>query len=201
MTSVAVEAMPSHERYFALLAVVESLRHGVVVYDDRGGVLHQNACLKKLYKDEPEHEALASAVDRVRCETSDARRHYLVLPRTLDGAHGATARCEVLVRTARGEYDVNGWLARPSPSARVMIVVAVRPRAGTRRLSAHELERRFRLTRAEVRVAGLIDAGRRTREIAGDLGISIHTVRRHAESVLKKLGVHSRTAVSARLRE
>jgi len=43
--------------------------------------------------------------------------------------------------------------------------------------------------------------GRSNEEVARLLGVSIHTARRHVEHVLMKLGVHSRAAVGARLRE
>lgn len=58
---------------------------------------------------------------------------------------------------------------------------------------------RFRFTRQESCVALLLALRHSNREIAEALGISLHTARHHTESVLSKLGVHSRREVSAAL--
>lgn len=51
----------------------------------------------------------------------------------------------------------------------------------------------WRLTAREAEVAALIARGWSGREIAGALGISLHTVRRHTERIFDKTGVRSRT--------
>jgi DNA-binding CsgD family transcriptional regulator len=50
-------------------------------------------------------------------------------------------------------------------------------------------------------VSRLLADGRSNADLARALGVSIHTARRHVEHVLLKLGVHSRAAVGAALRE
>ena len=55
------------------------------------------------------------------------------------------------------------------------------------------------LTRREAEIARLIASGATTRMAAASLGISIHTVRRHTERVLAKLGVRSRAQVAPML--
>ncbi len=50
-------------------------------------------------------------------------------------------------------------------------------------------------------VVELIAQGLRNREIAQQLGISLHTVRRHVEALLKRLGVPTRAAAAVLLRE
>jgi len=50
-------------------------------------------------------------------------------------------------------------------------------------------------------VVELIAQGLRNREIAERLGISLHTVRRHVEALLKRLGVPTRAAAAVLLRE
>jgi len=79
------------------------------------------------------------------------------------------------------------------------LVVLERTTPGPR--SLEELGLRFGLTRRELAVARLLADGRSNGEVAGQLGLSIHTARRHVEHVLSKLGVHSRAAVGAKLRE
>jgi DNA-binding NarL/FixJ family response regulator len=66
-------------------------------------------------------------------------------------------------------------------------------------LGPQELATRFFLTGREIEAAQLLRKGLSNRAIAGVLGISVNTARRHVEHVLLKLGVHSRTAVAARL--
>ena len=53
------------------------------------------------------------------------------------------------------------------------------------------------LTPRELEVLRLVAAGRSNREIAAALVISEHTVARHVQNILAKLGVPSRTAASA----
>jgi DNA-binding NarL/FixJ family response regulator len=58
------------------------------------------------------------------------------------------------------------------------------------------------LTRRELSVLRLVAQGLSNKEVAGELGISTHTVKYHLASLLAKLGVHSRTeAVSIGLRK
>lgn len=52
-------------------------------------------------------------------------------------------------------------------------------------------------TRREIDVLRLMGAGMNTRAIAGTLGVSAATVRNHVQSILGKLGVHSRLAAVA----
>jgi DNA-binding CsgD family transcriptional regulator len=47
------------------------------------------------------------------------------------------------------------------------------------------------LTPREIEVLGLISEGYSTRELAGVLGISPHTVREYRMRILNRLGVHS----------
>lgn len=57
------------------------------------------------------------------------------------------------------------------------------------------MQRRWKLTRTEARVAILLSERNTNREIASALGITEHTARRHTERVLKKLDVHNRAHV------
>jgi DNA-binding NarL/FixJ family response regulator len=68
-------------------------------------------------------------------------------------------------------------------------------------LSTSELRARYRLTDREVQVARRLAAGRTNAQIAGELAISLHTVRRHVEHVLLRLDVSRRSEVAARLIE
>ena len=59
------------------------------------------------------------------------------------------------------------------------------------------LQRQFRLTPQELRVAQLLARGRSNREVAVALGVSPRTARYHTEAIFRKLGVRSRGAVAA----
>ena len=56
------------------------------------------------------------------------------------------------------------------------------------------------LTQREYQVVLLVAEGLTNAEIAGRLWISPGTVRRHLENTFAKLGVHTRTAAVARVR-
>ncbi len=58
---------------------------------------------------------------------------------------------------------------------------------------------RYRLSERETAVALLVVEGARNRDIAAQLGLSVHTVRRHVESLMKKLQVRTRSSVLPRL--
>ena len=55
------------------------------------------------------------------------------------------------------------------------------------------------LTKRQLEVSKLIGEGLQNREIAARLGISVHTVRRHVEALLKRLDVPTRSSAAVRL--
>ena len=57
------------------------------------------------------------------------------------------------------------------------------------------MQRKWKLTHTEARVAMLLGERKTNREIASDLDVTEHTARRHTEHVLKKLKVHNRAHV------
>jgi DNA-binding NarL/FixJ family response regulator len=61
--------------------------------------------------------------------------------------------------------------------------------------------RAYGLTRRELEVALLLAQGCSNVTVARRLNISPHTARHHTQRVLDKLGVHSRAAAGARLRQ
>lgn len=63
------------------------------------------------------------------------------------------------------------------------------------------LARRYGLTPRQAQVAHLLATGASNREIADRLEISPHTARHHAQSVLNRVGIHSRKALGLRFIE
>jgi DNA-binding CsgD family transcriptional regulator len=55
------------------------------------------------------------------------------------------------------------------------------------------------LTKAELRVARLAEAGRSNREIAEDLFLSVRTVETHLQNVYQKLGISGRAELETAL--
>jgi PAS domain-containing protein len=105
MTSIALEAMYSRERYGVLVAIVETLEEGISVHDGSGALLYRNGLLGRMLSAEPDRDALQNAIDRARhqaaLETSTS-----ILPIARARLGGAAAACEVLVRGSRAEYRV-----------------------------------------------------------------------------------------------
>ena len=60
-------------------------------------------------------------------------------------------------------------------------------------LAAPEQAHESTLTARELETLRLVGAGRANKEIAAELGISERTVRTHVSSILRKLGLTSRT--------
>jgi DNA-binding CsgD family transcriptional regulator len=79
------------------------------------------------------------------------------------------------------------------------MVIALVDKLEGKSVGARELATRFSLTRREIEAAVLLRSGLSSRQIGAELGISVNTARRHVESVLLKLDVHTRTAAAARL--
>jgi DNA-binding CsgD family transcriptional regulator/PAS domain-containing protein len=180
-----------------LTELVGTLAEGVVLLDEHRRVAYENPAFRRLVAEDPD----ARQLERATAELGTAvlavvqRRRSKTCPteppvpgtRTI-----ATGPAAYRLRCACVHAGVLG------PA--VMALVAVErttPGWG----AFQRLRARFGLTSRELGVARLLAEGRSNEEAARLLGVSIHTARRHVEHVLLKLGVHSRAAVGARLRE
>lgn len=95
-----------------------------------------------------------------------------------------------------------GYLQKSA--SRDELLTALRAVAQGRRYLAPELERRLgalrrgpAVTLREREILALVAAGRANKEIAGALGISEDTVKRHVSHILEKLNVHDRAQATA----
>lgn len=89
-------------------------------------------------------------------------------------------------------------------ASRDELLTALHPVAPGRRHLAPELERRLgalrrgpAVTLRKREILALVAAGRANKEIAGALGISEGTVKRHVSHIVEKLNVHDRAQVTA----
>jgi len=175
----------------ALTALSEDAAIGVLVLDKNGRLLRENAFFQQMISCEPER-------DRLRAEIARAVRGLLALPlqgNPSSGARQANSEC----RTATGRYRIAATLLdHPWLNDSVQAIALVH-RVDSQRTDAKELAARFSLTHREIEGALLLRNGLSSREIALQLGISVNTARRHIESILLKLDVHSRTAAAAKL--
>jgi DNA-binding CsgD family transcriptional regulator len=177
-----------------LFSALDALHQCFAVHDSMGRLQHASqAYLQAVELSGPEGEPVrgqASQQAQVVCAIAVASR--LTRVQRLG---------ERTVRTARGEYRLQtAYLGVGVLSAAPAALTTLTPPAADP-FSAERLQRGFRLTRAQARVAQYLVQGLRNSEIAARLVLSEHTVRHHIEQIRMKVGGHTRAAVAARLRE
>jgi DNA-binding CsgD family transcriptional regulator len=188
----------------AMLAV-EVNDDGVLVTDEHGVPAYESQPLVELLSEEGDRQLLEQSIEDAR-RASLTRNHSPVeLVSTPAGVMSLSgqrlvASLTLQVRTSKMEYrlravsllDAGAGMRTPTS---IVWVRRCRPHL----LTAEILRDRYGLTPREVRVSRLLAARLRSREMAEVLGISIHTARRHAEAVLRKVGVPSRAELRDRL--
>jgi DNA-binding CsgD family transcriptional regulator len=104
----------------------------------------------------------------------------------------------------RGRYHVrsvrlNGEsrLARALDSDRLFVVVVEAGESDA--VAESRIRSRFGLTPRQTQVARMLAQRYSSKEIARQLGVTVHTARRHSEAVLQRLGIHRRSDVAAAL--
>lgn len=176
-----------------LLSALDGLHQAVLVFDRAGTPLHQTPTLTAALQEDPAPEVLREALHGAM---QSVRR--MAAARVSRGDASA-AGCTRDVQTAHARYRVRGCLFGEAVAGASTVILTTLERATPKARSEAELRELFGLTRAEVRAAMLLALGRSNEEVARELVISPHTARRHTERVLRKLGVHSRSEVGARL--
>ena len=188
------ESVRFRQRRNGLTQFLDSLSDGCRVMDAAGSTVHQTRALDTLLLGDPERGRIQSEMHQLTATllAMIARRERRRIETTGRGGRRT-------VQTAHATYQIDGsFLGDPSDPA-VLVLLSVRcvlPQP----LSDADVSATFRLTPRELQVARLIEAGRSTIEIADELAVTRHTVLRHTEHILSKLGVHSRAALGARLR-
>lgn len=176
-----------------LLHALDSLGQPALLCDSCGRPLHRTPCLEALLAAEPEAEILRGEMMGVVAALRQRARG--------DRAGGVAPphAPEREVRTRRSRYRVSGCVyGGPRAGERAVVLVGVTCLTPARR-SEQEIREKWSLTRAEARVALRLAEGRSNEEIARELYLSPHTVRRHTEKVLQKMNLRSRAEVAAHL--
>lgn len=182
-----------------LACIVDSLPVGVLIADTAGRSLHESPMYAQLLASEPErHRLHAQVLSIVQSLATRLRRPRATDAQSSEERAGPEARREI--RTMAARYSVSTCYVGREVIGSTCLLVSLARRT-SRGLEDSELSARFHLSPREIQVARLLSGGKSNNELAGILGTSIHTARRHTEHVLVKLGVRSRAAVGALLRD
>jgi DNA-binding CsgD family transcriptional regulator len=174
------------------IAALGDLNQAALVCDRSGSIVHQTARLDAELAADPERERILEDMQTI------ARSLVAMDQQDCSGrVEGVTFTG--LVVTDRARYATHGALLEPdAPLAERAVVVGLERRSPVP-LGMAELRTRFGLSMAESRVAQALAAGSPNDVIATSLHISPHTVRRHTEAVLAKVGVRTRAELVPRL--
>ena len=129
------------------------------------------------------------------------RRRFAAHPPANAPAELTLEPVQRLVRTAVAEYRLRGTLFGPGPFRNAPLGLVVLECTTCRATTLAQWRERYHLTERELAVSLLLSEGSTNADVAHLLEVSPHTARRHVQHVLMKLGVHSRAAVGAHLRQ
>lgn len=176
-----------------LIQTLDCLEHPTAVFDAAGRLLHFTPAFQALVDEDPEKERLEGAV-------AAAARRIRVLGEDPRAAAACQLDCSSAgVRTNFATYRLTATTHRsPLSHSASLTLVALRRTTPVMR-TQEDLRATYSLTAAEARVAVHLVSSRSSAEIARDLCVTVHTVRRHTEKILLKAGVRSRTELATRL--
>jgi DNA-binding CsgD family transcriptional regulator len=176
----------------ALLTVLNLLDEGILLLDDHCNTLWANTVFASAIRADLECDRILTEARRLATTVTSAAESFA----TTSTAAPVVARADVRTRVASYSLRATRLVYACAFEQRPFDVVVAMARTGRRVLDGRALMHRFSLTPAETDVALLIARGMSNREIARELAISAHTARHHTESVLLKLGIHTRAAVA-----
>ncbi len=199
-----------------ILDIVSGTDEAAFAVDHEGRIGAWNAAISRLVGVK-ESEALGRLCHRVICGTDSFGNRYCGtdcpvqrMARRQEPIHRfrlnlQTAYCQyiqawvtiiVLPRSDHSEFDLVHVLSLITKSSRRPKSSSNRSRRADASAPPSQAQRyaamNRRLTRRELEILRLLAAGEGTKEISELLFISSHTVRNHIQSILSKLGVHSR---------
>lgn len=203
LLNLLLPAFRASVRSYALLVkhrdsmgrLIDSIPVGVCLVDADGSITHVNVALANLREAEQDWRPVEAAIRRAAhalAASLHARKSTFGLP-----AFHASER----VQTTTSAYEVHATGAREFPplpdTVGLVFLQVVEDEACIRQRHARTTTLRFRLTRRETQILPLLIDRLHATEIAQILGISMHTVRHHTESIYSKTGVRSRSELAA----
>ena len=172
--------------------LIESLPLPLAVFGPEAAVW-RNAAFDRLEAAEPESGRLLSAAKNLAKDLAEDLAEDPA-PRASSGVgESLQRRCQVV--TAAGSYELVA-LPQGSSDERVLLLVT---RTRLHLPGPRQLMARYALTARQAQVALLLAEGLTDKQVAARLGVSVNTARRHAEGLLRKLGVKTRGAVAFKL--
>jgi len=159
-----------------------------------GSIAHVATALGDLLAKDPDRERIMAGVRAVAREVARSANP--------DSGRGSVRPplAHTVVHTSAASYRLSGTLATHAMQFGATDILVSAGRLTSAPLTAVEIAERHSMTRREAEVAERLGRGDRNADIATALGLSPHTVRRHTERVLAKLGVASRAEAAAHLR-
>lgn len=190
----SLERLSAHRH--ALARLLDAVQDAALVYDHAGREVARNRAFIGLLEKNPEARVVACEAERMARGLA-ALRH----PTRQAGNADPLPCAERTVRTGRGDYRLSGTYGGdasfPGENDPTVIVTVEALRKGLPAPAV--LQARHGLTAREADVAQLLAAGMTDRQVAATLFISHSTARHHAERILAKLGLTSRSGLVLRL--
>jgi DNA-binding CsgD family transcriptional regulator len=179
-----------HATRTAVITAIDELGRAVALIEPRDAELYRSRRLGELLVSEPQAEALLVTM---RALARDVFGLRCVTTKTMAAARSSFGAREF--RGARGLYRLRAvFMPAEGESTAPAILVEVE-RYGPPLPDAIDLVAQHKLTPREAEIALLLAVGCSDREIAKQLSLSPHTVRKHTEHIFDKLHLHSRKAL------
>jgi DNA-binding CsgD family transcriptional regulator len=174
-----------------LISFGELAHVSLALFDMGGRPVHQSRRLDQLLALDPEPA-------RIRAETARLAANLSACVSSRNPLAHLDRPIKSRLTTKRGSYALSAISLGDGFGFGTLVGVMIEdlspPRFDPQRLAAE-----YHLTKRELQIAALVERRMSAREIAGTLGISVNTARRHTEHVLAKLGVHSKKAAVERM--
>lgn len=164
---------------------------GAIVTGPDGRVIHANRMGMALLR---HGDAIAACRDRLRAATPAGTT--ALRKRIFEASRGSGGVMALERSNGTGTvYAAVTPLRSAAPSMPARVLLLLRDPANLPSFPTDYLRSLFGLTLAEARVASLLQQGQTTAQIAGALGVSIHTARVHLNALLSKTDTHRQPAL------
>lgn len=158
---------------------IDGLRAAAAIADANGRLLHRNPLMASVCGGPGDETVLMSAIEALMDPHSE-------------GLPGVIPRRGVAALEIALGGECHELRSAPLPDG--LFLVSLEPLTAP---PVQVLLQQSGLTSREAEVASCLMRGSTAKRVAVDLGISLHTVRRHTERILEKLGLRSKTQLAA----